>query len=516
MTNLPLAEATVLELDLKTPGPLYQKVYFALREAILARRYAPGMKLPATRSFAKRLSISRNTVVYAYDRLMDEGYIETRHGSGSYVARTLPDTFLSVDPIPTRHSGSEARPEEVLSRRGRLIAAGRSSGDGQAPLAPGIPDYAAFPLEKWTRLLARQWRGATSAMLGYGDPAGLWRLRQAIAEYCRACRAVDCEAEQVLVVAGAQHGLDLTARLLLDPGDVVWIEEPGYPGARGALLANGARLCPVPLDDAGLNWQQGSRRHPAPKLVYITPSHSYPSGVTMSLTRRLELLAYSEEVGAWVLEDDYDSEYRFDSRPLAAIQGLSRDGRVIYIGTFSKVLFPSLRLGYLVVPRSLVPAFSDARSLMDGYTPTVIQAALADFIEQGHFAAHLRRMRALYQQRQQVLVDALSSHLSTWLEVVPTGAGMHLVAYARAPLDEEAISRAAAERGVQLRPLGRYFLDQPSRQGFVLGYAGFDETTLVASVKKLVPVFASLATCPSGQAASAPQRALSEHVPRQT
>jgi len=243
------------------------------------------------------------------------------------VAATLPDTYLRAEPLP--HRDAAGQPGAVLSLRGQQVVAGRSPKVGAGPLAPGTPDYASLPLELWTRLLARHRRAATPAMLGYGDPAGLWRLRTAIAGYCRACRAVDCEPEQVLVVAGAQQGLDLAARLLLDPGDSVWIEEPGYPGARGALSANGARLCPVPMDEAGLDLEFGARTHPDPKLIYLTPSHAYPSGVTMSLTRRLELLAYCERVGAWIVEDDYDSEYRYAGRPLASIKGLSRNGRGI-------------------------------------------------------------------------------------------------------------------------------------------------------------------------------------------
>jgi GntR family transcriptional regulator/MocR family aminotransferase len=351
----------------------------------------------------------------------------------------------------------------------------------------GLPAVDHFPIDLWARLLARRVRMPTRSALGYDYAAGHPRLCEAIAQYLGAARGVVCRPEQVIVVAGAQAGLDLACRLLLDPGDAAWIEEPGYVGARGALLGASATLVPVPVDDEGLDVAAGARRAPRARLAYTSPSHQLPLGVTTSLARRLQLLDWATRAGAWILEDDYDSEYRYGGRPIAAMQGIDATGRVIYVGTFSKTLFPALRVGYLVVPPSLVEPFGVAMRHTGHSAPVAVQAALADFIADGYFAAHVRRMRVLYATRQARLVRAARKHLVD-VDLRPAEAGMHLVAELPADADDVAIAVRALEAGVSVRTLSSHYLERPLRRGLLLGYAGVGEREIDRGVEQLAPV----------------------------
>jgi GntR family transcriptional regulator/MocR family aminotransferase len=336
-----------------------------------------------------------------------------------------------------------------------------------------------------SRLLARRWRNPPRELLGYSPSEGYRPLREAIASYLGQARAVLCEAGQVIIVAGAQQALDLVARLILNPNDAAWIEDPGYLGTRAAFVGAGARLVPVPVDEEGLDVTAGAAHAPAARLAYVSPSHQYPLGVTMSLARRLALLEWASRSGAWVIEDDYDSEYRYAGRPLAALQGLDKDGRVIYLGTFSKVLFPSLRIGYIVVPPDLVDAFAAARGVLSRFTPSMDQAVLADFINDGHFARHIRRMRTLYAERQAVLVEAARRELDGLLEVNPHEAGIHLVGWLADGADDREASKAASEAGVDAQALSSFSIKHRSRGGLLLGYAGYDERQIRVGVRKL-------------------------------
>jgi GntR family transcriptional regulator/MocR family aminotransferase len=486
---------TSLELDHASSIPLYRQLYEALRTAILAGRLRAGARLPATRTLAGEFGISRNTVMNAYAQLLAEGYVEGEVGSGTYVARTLPDELLYARAGATRMQLLSRR-GRTLSRRGTLLAATRVPtppfpGELKA-FRPGVPALDAFPYELWARLVARRWRRPQRALLGYGDPAGHRPLREAIASYLGAARAVACEASQVIVVAGSQQALNVAARMLLDEGEAAWIEDPGYLGTRGALLGAGARLIPVPVDAEGLDLEAGKARSPEARLIYVTPSHQYPYGVTMSLPRRLALLEWASRAGAWVLEDDYDSEYRYAGRPLAALQGLDREGRVIYLGTFSKVLFPALRLGYLVVPPDLVEAFVAARAMVDRHSPTLDQAALADFIAEGHFARHIRRMRGLYAERQAILVEAARQQLAGLLDVPPAEAGMHLVGWLPAGVDDVDASQRAAAHGVEAPPLSLYSLEPLRRRGLLLGYTAVGEKEIREGVQRLAKALQAL------------------------
>jgi GntR family transcriptional regulator/MocR family aminotransferase len=475
-------------LDAGSGVPFYRQLYDGVRAGILSGRLPARARLPSTRAVAAELGISRTTVVAAFQQLLAEGYLEGKTGSGTFVAPSLPDDLLGVRGASSGR-GRPVRSGRALSRRGEAMAttpvsAARDRGVPRA-FRPGVPAFDQFPSGLWRRLVSRVWRTAPSGLLGYGEPAGYGPLRREISAHLGPARAVRCSPEQVIVVSGSQQALDLCARVLLDPGDAVWVEDPGYRGARAALIGAGARTVPVPVDAGGLDVMTGVSREPAARLACVTPSHQYPLGATMGLARRLELLDWADRSGAWVLEDDYDSEYRYSGRPLEALQGLDTAGRVVYVGTFSKVLFPSLRLGYLVVPPDLVDAFAAARELSDRQPPGVDQAVLAEFISEGHFARHLRRTRALYAERQAILVEEVGRHLSGGLEVAPAQAGMHLVGRLPPGVDDREASRRAAGRGVEAPAVSLYGKTADGRGGLLLGYAAVDEPGIREGVRRL-------------------------------
>jgi len=481
-----------ITLDLSSDVPLYWQVYGGLRGAILSGRLVAGTRLPSTRDLTVELGVSRNTVKNAYEQLLSEGYLESHVGSGTYITRNLPDDLLNAGAASNAIAKRRARRKPALSKSGKTISeisvSASPNPDQSRPFALGVPALDAFPYEIWRRLLARRCSYPQRSLLGYGSAMGYRPLREAIAAYLGAARAVRCEPEQVTIVAGVQQALDMAARLLLDAGDVAWIEEYNYPAARAALLGAGARLVAVPVDDEGLDVQKGAALAPRARLVYITPSHQYPLGVTMSLARRLALLDWAKQSDAWILEDDYDSEYRYSGRPLAALQGLDQHGRVIYLGTFSKSVFPSLRLGYVIAPPDLVDAFSKARSLMSWCSSTVEQAALAEFIAEGHFARHIRRMRSLYAERQSALVEAARRELGESLRIQSHPAGVHLVGRLSERLDEASVSQQAAKLGVEAQPLFPFRLkrDGPSfLSGLVLGYGAYDSREIRQGVSIL-------------------------------
>ena len=441
--------------------PLHRQLYFVLREAILESRLGPGARLPSSRALAKDLGVSRNTALAAFEQLLAEGYIEGRVGAGSYVSQHLPEDALEARAAKVAGGTGGTRPPPGPSRRGAVIAGLAPFQSLPRPFAPGQPELAAFPFEDWARRLGQVWRAPKAGLLVAGDPLGFAPLRRAIAAYLAAARAVRCDAEQVFVVSGAQQALDLAARVLLDPGDRVWVEDPGYDGMIGALAASGADLVPLPVDGEGLVVEAGHALAPDARMACVSPSHHFPLGVTLSLARRLDLLEWARSADAFVLEDDYDSEYRYAGRPLAALQGLDADGRVIYIGTMSKVMFPGLRLGYMVVPHHLVDAFKSARRLADGFPSTLAQPALATFIADGALGAHVRRMRALYAARQRAFLVRAGAILGDRLRLAPCDAGLHLVGYLGDGVDDVAVSRRARDLGVEAPPPLR-LLPRPS------------------------------------------------------
>ena len=478
-------------LDSDAPAPLYRQLYDRLRRAILSGNLGPGSKLPSTREMALELGIARNTVMTAYEQLLTEGYVEGELGSGTYVSKALPEHLLNAC-LPGRPgAGTPGRCPKPSLRGASLAAIPNPFNPVQKTACPfclGWPALDAFALELWARLTARYWRNKLSHLLAYGDPAGYWPLREAIAAYLATSRGVQCHPSQVIVVSGSQQGLDLAARVLLDPRDSAWIEDPGYNGARGAFLAADVRLIPVPVDEEGMNFPSVAGKQPKVRLAYVTPAHQYPLGITMSMSRRLALLDWANHADAWILEDDYDSEYRYAGRPLAALQGIDSQERVIYLGTFSKVLFPSLRLGYLVVPRSLIDAFTRVRALSDGYSSTLSQAVLAEFLTAGHFARHVRRMRQLYAERQEVFLRAAQRELRGLLEVGPCDGGMHLIGWIDHGMDDRVIARRARAGGVVTTPLSSLASRPLKRAGLMLGYTALDSRSIRDGVRRLAAI----------------------------
>ncbi|HKD77814.1 MAG TPA: PLP-dependent aminotransferase family protein [Ktedonobacterales bacterium] len=484
-------------LDAMLPTPLYKQLYERLRGAILAGQVERGTRLPSTRTLASELGVSRTTTNLAYELLLLEGYLESRVGQGTTVASQLPATLMhgQAERISSEHTDSEApairiaehaRPLQEMAFPKRVEE--RSGGAFRG----GEPALDLFPYEIWARLIARRARQSLRAFAHYQSPAGYEPLREAIATQIGITRGVRCTPEQIILTAGSQGALDLAVRTLLNPGEAAWLENPGYFGARGALLAAGARLVSVPVDEQGIVVKIGRQRCPDARMVFTTPSHQFPTGVTMSLGRRLALLDLARETGAWILEDDYDSEYRFDGRPLEALQGLDRYGRVLYFGTFSKVLFPSLRLGYLVAPTELIDPLLAMRICIDGHLPILEQMALADFIDEGHYARHLRQMLRQYRRRRDLLHRELRAHLGDLLELRTPGAGMHLAGWLPPGKDDQRAARLAAEVGIEVIPISRYSMEPLPRGGLVFGYASADEETIRQGVKMLAPALKQL------------------------
>jgi len=477
-------------------GPLSRQLYAAIRAAILEARLGAGDRMPASRVLAADLGVSRNTALAAIDQLVSEGYLETRRGSGCYVARDLPDARPAHAPA---RNGSAAPAAPRLSRRGSgLAATPRSAGSSRARwypcFTPGVPDHSDFPFALWARLLARAWRHPSRDLVQGGDPAGHPDLRKAVADYLRQARGVRCEAEQILILSGIRQAIDLTCRLLLDPGDSVWLENPCHTGVRAAIAAAAVKITDVPVDDEGLVVARGIAKAPKARLACVAPSHQYPLGVVLSLQRRLQLLAWAREAKAWILEDDYDSEFRYQGRPLATLQSLDSEGRVIYVGSLSKVLFPSLRVAYLVAPPALVDAFRRARAAIDEYPPMTPQPALAAFFAEGHLAAHVRRQRKRYAERQARLLDLAGRHLAGKLELAADPAGLHLVARPVGPLAKIAdteLTRRLDAAGLVAPALSRYYVGPRRQSGLMLGYAAVPDALVEPALQRMAEALAT-------------------------
>lgn len=482
-----------IAVDRDAGQPLQRQLYDKIGGLILNGRLTSGTLLPSSRALARDLGVSRNTVIAAYEQLAAEGFTEAAIGSGTTVASTLPELAPRTAAVPADRNETPRR--RGLSRRGATIAAAmRRPTAPHRPFTPGLPDVSGFPFDVWARLLVRTWRRPKPELLAHGEAAGYLPLRRAIADYLVAVRGVRCTAAQVVIVAGAQQGIDLAARVLLDPDDGVWVEDPGYTGVRTALIGAGARVMPVPIDAEGIDLSAGERLGAAPRLACVTPSHHFPLGVTMSLARRLALLDWAGRHDAWILEDDYNSELRYAGPPLAPLQSLDRSGRVIYVGSFSKVMFPSLRIGYLVAPPDLVEPICQARAALDDHPASAVQPVLADFITEGHFASHVRRMRRRYAARQAAMLAAAGRHLDGLLTLKPTEAGLHLIADLAPGLaarcdDEQAAARAAAA-GLTVVPLSTAYWRSPKAQGLLLGFASVAENEMEAVVKRLAEALA--------------------------
>lgn len=468
-----LVSLDMLSLERNAERPLHRQIYDHLRHYILNGQLPSRTRLPATRTLAGDLGVSRNTIVAAYDALLAEGYLESIQGSGTQVA-DLPSRALigSADRRASALPRLSARGNHMISQiMDRTIPE-------RVAFHPGYPEIQSFPFSTWARLLAINSRRVNDDLYGYHHVGGHPKLRSAIATYLAISRGVKCGAEQVIVLTGAQAALDVIGRLFMDPGDAFWIEDPGYQGARIAF--QGAGGTPVPLHVAPEGWQVDEAATPPPRLIYVTPSCQWPLGMVMPLETRLRLLHLAERHDAWIIEDDYDSEFRFRGHPVPSMQGLDRSGRVIYVGTMSKMMFPSLRLGYIVVPTPLVEGFKAALSATGQYPSLPLQAALADFIGEGFLAAHLRRMRSLYARRQRHFVKLCQARLGPWLDVHERDTGMQVSGRFRMAMDDADVNAAAMRRGIHfVRMSSQYYHSEPVHGAF-LGYAGVgaDETEI--------------------------------------
>jgi GntR family transcriptional regulator/MocR family aminotransferase len=490
----PLKKSTIM-LDQNAPVPLYRQLYERLRDFILTGHLEAGTRLPSTRVLASSLGVSRTTTALAYEMLLLEGYIECRVGDGTWVACLQPEQLFqqSRNAQDLDAAGTSETPPALLARRGQVLINlpypeafySTQASRGTSLFLVGQPDVASFPYETWARLVARHARRSLQAVSLYQHVQGYAPLRQAIARHIGMTRGVHCSPEQIILTNGTQGALDLVARGLLDPGDLAWVEDPGYSGARGALLAAGAQLVAVQVDGESLDVEAGRQLCPEARLAIVTPSHQFPTGVTMSLSRRLALLDWSRERHAWIVEDDYDSEFRYSGRPLDALQGMDRARRVLYIGTFSKVLFPSLRLGYLVAPPELLKGLLAMRRLIDMHLPLLEQLALTDFMAECYYTRHVRKMRQIYRERRNALVEALTRELGSFLEVSAPVAGMHLVVWLPSGMSAQEAAQRAAAYGLHLLSISEFSLRSLPRDGLLLGFASASPQELRAGVRTL-------------------------------
>ncbi|MFP4227983.1 MAG: PLP-dependent aminotransferase family protein [Salinivenus sp.] len=492
--------ASVVDLDASASSPLYHQLYNELKETITERFLSPGARLPSTRDLADTLGISRNTVIAAFEELKSEGYLESRVGAGTFVCDELPEHTTRVSSTSSPRAGTSLQLTDTRSRSPSLSNNAQQvcetnfiALDTPAPqtaFRQGLPALDAFPIDVWAKLASRRWRFLPTEELVYGAPAGYAPLRSAVARYLRTSRGVRCEADQVLIVSGIQQAITLTARVLLDSGDAVYVEDPGFPRMRTAFTAAGADLNYAPVDNEGITLSP-LQSAPSTQVVGVTPSHQYPTGVTMSMERRLALLEWAHEHEAWILEDDYDGQFRYSGEPLAALQGLDNSGRVLYTGTFSKILFPGLRLGYLVVPPDLVDPFVRMRSTVDRCPPRTNQMILTDFITEGHFERHIRKMRVLYANRQDTLLDAIRTELGDVIDISGSNAGLHLVGRLPKGVDDAAVSSHLDEHGIIALPLSFYSKHPLSRGGLLLGYGCVSEDEIREGVQRMADALQS-------------------------
>jgi GntR family transcriptional regulator/MocR family aminotransferase len=476
-------------IDRDSEVPLAVQLYDELRQAIVSGQLRRGARIPSTRALAADLEISRNTVAAAYDYLLGEGYIQSRSGAGSVVSSALPEDHLSSDPGDALSDGTN---DNHLALRGVVLAEGAdhvSPYEPPRPFVVGTPDVSEFPFDVWSRLLLKHWRSPLMRMVCSVDAAGYLKLREAITHYVGAARGLRCTPERVFVVSGSRQGLDMAVRLLVDRNDEVLMEDPGYPGARSAFEGAGARLYPLDIDEEGARVPDGRVKA---KMAFLTPSHQYPLGMTMSLERRKKWLAWAESNSAWIIEDDFDSEFRYAGRPEPAMQGLDQSGRVIYLGTFSKTLLPSLRLGFVVLPECLVQPFRRARAVIDGFPPILEQAVLAEFIHDGHFGRHVRRMRMLYDERRLTLETEFAREMQGIIALDPCDTGIHVVGWLADGITEQDTIKAAAASGFHLRGLQPCRIRPAQRQGLLLGFAAAQPEELRRSVRILAPAMRRL------------------------
>ena len=485
-------------LKLDKQGPLYAQLYRALRSQILEGKLSPGARVPATRVLATELGLSRNVVMLAYEQLLAEGYLVARTGAGTFVADDLPRQFTSsrnttgttrtVRQMPVQFSAYVRRIEHDVKTSTVTWAPRQTS--LAYDFRYGRPSLADFPHETWCRVLARRARKASVRDLDYGPSEGIAALRETIADYLARARAVRCTPEQVVILNGSQQAFDLTARVLIDPGDLVLLEEPHYRAARIVMQAAGAMIRAILVDEQGLRTEQLPAKGKGSSLIIVTPSHQFPTGAVLPLARRLELLAWSQRESVFIFEDDYDSEYRYSGRPIEALQALDSNGSVLYAGTFSKVMFPALRLGYLVVPEHLVKSVRTVKALLDTGSPSLLQLALVDFMQAGFFERHLHRLRMRNAARRAALLEALDRYLGDQVIVSGVDAGLHvLLWFPQVTQRSDADLRACAEHvGVGVYSVAPFYSAPPPHAGFLLGYSSLSEKEITEGIRRLASV----------------------------
>ena len=486
MKRLAAGILPLITVDRKAPKALHRQIYDAYRTAIVDGSLLPGQRIPSTRVLALEIGVSRFPVVNAYAQLLAEGYFESRVGAGTVVSSSLPEQLTSSQPAKVRLRTSHSEPRPV-SRRSSVLPHFKVDPwqRGWGAFGEGQVAVEQFPRQVWSNLVARHCRSMDAKSFQYGDQMGSRAFRETIASYLRTARSVRCEADQVMIVSGSQQALEITARVLLDPGSRVWVEEPGYRLAKAVFALAGCHIVPVPVDGEGLDVAAGMKLFRRARAAFVTPSHQFPLGVSMSASRRFQLLDWAQSTGSWIIEDDYDSEYRYESSPLASLQGLDASARVIYVGTFSKVLFPALRMGYIVIPSDLVDSFMSVRRAMDIGPPKFYQEVVADFIAEGHFSRHIRRMRVLYRERRSALVDSIHKELGSMVEVLGSEAGMNVTVTLPDGSHDVEIAERAVGQNLWLWPLSPSYFDKISLEGFVLGFASTPVEEIPGAVRKL-------------------------------
>jgi GntR family transcriptional regulator / MocR family aminotransferase len=476
----------MIAINRKGPKALHRQIYDAYRAAIVDGRLRPGQRIPSTRVLATEIRVSRFPILNAYAQLLAEGYFESRVGAGTVIASSLPDQLTSTKPARSAQAPTPSGPRPVARYSAVLPRIVRFPWlQNWGAFRVGQVAYDQFPLGVWSNLVARRCRSSDAQAFHYGDQMGSMAFRETIANYLKTARSLHCEAEQVMIVAGSQQALEISARVLLDPGNRVWVEQPGYHLAREVFALAGCYPVPVPVDKEGLDVAAGIKQCRKARAAFVTPSHQFPLGMTMSASRRLQLVDWAQTWGSWIIEDDYDSEFRYESLPIASLQGLDSNSRVIYIGTFSKVLFPSLRLGYIVIPSDLVERFQAVRRVMDLSPPRFYQEVVSDFIREGHFARHIRRMRVHYGELRKALVLSLGRELGPSVELLGDEAGMHVAVTLQNGRCDLEIAERAARLNLSLWPLSPSYVGEASRQGFVLGFGGTRLTEIPHAVRKL-------------------------------
>ena len=472
-----------VSIDKKAETPLFQQLYDGIRKEILKGTIRSGQRLPASRQLADQLGISRNVVTLAFEQLMLEGYLQGKTGSGTFVSSTIPDTHLQPQLINEPHAVRKKNLAEFVAPD---LLTKNAQNEEIIPFQNAVPAFDLFPFKTWSRLASRAYKNMSKFHLGYSDAMGYAPLRENIASYLRTSRGVKCEADQILIVNGAQQAFSLCSQVLLKPNDEVVVEDPGYNGAKSAFVSCGARLRPVPVQSDGLDVEYLDKHGRGAKMVYVTPAHQYPMGGTLSLAKRLELLNWASEHESWILEDDYDSELRYTGRPLASLQGLDQHNRVIYIGTFSKVVFPALRVAYIVLPtRSMAEQFKYYKAVLDRQFPIMEQIILNSFVEEGYFARHLRKMRIAYDERQKMLIKAIDKDLFPKLRVQEQAAGMHLLGWLPESQNDTQISALLAKNGILVNALSEYTMKFRQKPALILGYTAFNKFRIRHYVQRM-------------------------------